>query len=60
MEYNISNGGADLTDLTDKALLDELNAAVHALRGDYVQQKDLEHYSNITAEIAHRLHSSTK
>lgn len=50
----------NLTDLTDKALLDELNAAVHALRGDYVQQADLEHYSNITAEIAHRLHSSTK
>ena len=52
----------NLTDLTDKALLDELNAAVYALRGDYVQQTDLENYSNITAEIAARLekNSSTK
>lgn len=45
----------NIADLTDKALLDELNAAVHALRGDYVQQKDLEHYSNITAQISYRL-----
>ena len=48
---------AELSKLTDKALLDELNAAVYALRGDYVQQEDLEHYSNITTEIAHRLNN---
>lgn len=46
--------------LSNKELLDELTAAVQALRAEYVPISTVEQYSAIIAEIARRLDQLNK